>query len=87
MPIQVDWIDAEDKTIIRLYYESIWTWQDAIDGHIKVNQLMKAVEHPVAIIIDMTESQYVPPGSLSKVRELSQMRGRSPNDTGIKVPV
>ncbi len=84
MTIQVNWAD-KDKTILRLYYEQIWGWQDAIDGHIKANQMMAKVKHPVAIILDLSDSDYIPPGSLAKVRELSFMRGQQPNDSGITV--
>lgn len=84
MSVITEWLD-ENKTIIRLYYEKKWDWQDAIDAHVEANRLMNSVAHFVAVIIDMSATNYMPPQSIFKVRELSYMRGQSPNDSGITV--
>jgi len=59
MPIITDWID-DSKTVIRLYYEKTWNWQDAIDAHSEANRLMDKVKHPVAVIIDMSDTNHMP---------------------------
>jgi hypothetical protein len=62
MPITICW-DNEEKTIIRCLLEGIWNWNELIDQHAKTQSMFADVGCPTAIIIDMSESNYVPSGS------------------------
>jgi len=65
MPVQVSWDDAA-QTIIRWEYVGKWTWNEVSSTFQQVNQMMRAVEHPVSIIHDLTQSTRMPGGALTQ---------------------
>lgn len=79
MGIKVNWYD-KDKTIVRYEFEGQWRWDDLHEAIKQVNALLESVNHPVYIIIDVTEGTIVPAGAFSHMRMRSM--NAAPNWAG-----
>ena len=84
MPVTARWLD-EEKTILGFIYSGSWEWQEAFDMMATSPQMMDEVDHPVAVVVDMTTGQQLPSDPLKHIPKLSQGRGKSKNDSGITV--
>lgn len=67
MPISVSW-DDEEKTVILLDFSGQWTWTDYDGARVATNATLDTVAHPVAMIVDFHQSQYVPHDILMHAR-------------------
>jgi hypothetical protein len=61
MEIEVAWADDQQR-LIYVKYLGTWTWDEYDDSIRRVSDLMRAVEHPVDVIID-TRAHPQPPDS------------------------
>lgn len=84
MPVTAEWLD-DDRTIVRFNYDGNWEWEEAFQVVNTGNEMMKQVDHPVAVVVDMTNGQQLPPNPLQNIQKLSRGRGQHPNDSGITV--
>lgn len=71
MGIQVQW-DNDEKTILRYDYQARWSWNELYQAVDQGYHLIDSVAHPVAVIIDLTASEGIPPGALSHARSIQQ---------------
>lgn len=77
MPIKVEWVNQQ-RTIIHYNVIGNWTWDDYKAANAITDDMVKSVDHPVALICDFSFSTAIPPRMLSNIgRSLRQKR--SPN--------
>jgi hypothetical protein len=77
MPIKVEWVNQQ-RTIIHYNIIGNWTWDDYDAANAITEDMIKSVDHQVALICDLSSSTAIPPRVLSNVgRSLRQKR--SPN--------
>ncbi len=77
MPIKVEWVNQQ-HTVIHYNFIGNWTWDDYDTANVIADDMVKSVDHKVAIICDLSFSTTIPPRVLSHVgRSLRQKR--SPN--------
>jgi hypothetical protein len=77
MPIKVEWVNQQ-HTIIHYNIIGNWTWDDYDAANAIATDMVKSVDHKVAIICDFSSSTAIPPRVLSNIgRSLRQKR--SPN--------
>ena len=69
MGVSAVW-DNEAHTIIRYIYEGKWTWDEWYIVADQVQEMLKSVDHQVAMIID-TRTSSLPPGAISRFRTIS----------------
>jgi len=69
MGVQVQW-DNEARTILRYDYQGRWKWEQVYEAVNEAYRMIETVPHPVAVMIDMTESAGIPPGALTHGRSL-----------------
>jgi hypothetical protein len=67
MNIQVLW-DDEAKQIVRQTFPQRWTWDDFFAARERSFQLIDAVSHKVAVIIDLPPDMALPPNVLTHIR-------------------
>ena len=63
MPIQVEW-DNPRKSTIRAVFGERWTLEDLHQLIDDARALMETVPHRVDVILDLTETKYIPPNLL-----------------------
>jgi hypothetical protein len=74
MPIKVEWVNQQ-RTIIHYNVIGNWTWDDYDAANRIAADMVKSVDHQVAIICDLSSSTAIPPRVLSNVgRSLRQKR-------------
>jgi hypothetical protein len=83
MGIEAQW-DNDEKTVVRFIYRDKWTWEEFYKYIQQANAMMDTVAHPVVSIIDMRESNYLPPGAAVHIRNVIRM-SMSHNNAGISV--
>lgn len=71
MGVEVEWDNAA-KTVIRFSYAGRWTWDEMYRAVDTSTALIDSVPHPIAMIIDMSESAGVPPGAMTHGRAIQQ---------------
>ncbi|RMG82403.1 MAG: hypothetical protein D6712_14685 [Chloroflexi bacterium] len=69
MGIEVYWDDDEHR-IMRHVYTDPWTAKDVYSALTYMHELLDAINHQVQLIIDVRQSQSVPPGILRAVRQV-----------------
>ena len=84
MGIQVVW-DSDSKRSLRFVYTGRWTWDDFFVARTQADALMSSVSYKVDVIVDVRDSDALPPGVLFKMREIIR-RGTHTNE-GITVIV
>ncbi len=70
MGIRVDW-DSQDKAIIKYIFEGYWTWPHMHEAVRQVYALMATVNYTVDVIVDLTESSFVPSEAIANARQLA----------------
>ncbi|MBZ0279156.1 MAG: shikimate dehydrogenase [Anaerolineae bacterium] len=70
MGIRVDW-DSQDKAIITYSFEGYWTWPHMHEAVRQVYALMATVNYTVDVIVDLTESSFVPSEAIANARQLA----------------
>lgn len=70
MPISVGWYEEEEKNI---QYEvtNVWTWQDLSDAIDEAMILLDSVDYKVNLIIDCTNTGYVPQVSMTQFSKVA----------------
>lgn len=63
MPISVHWLDKR-RVSIHVIYEGAWTWDEFQEAGREVAFFMKAVDHPVVVILDTNQVLNLPPGNI-----------------------
>jgi hypothetical protein len=81
MPVQIVWDDAE-QTVIRFELTGKWSWQEFYSAYTSKWDEVANVGHRVDAIADVTQTQYMPAGSITQVRSFANKR---PHNTGIIV--
>ena len=76
MPLHADW-DNPEKTIVLWRIEGRWTMLEFLDHNLKVEAMMDEVDHPVAILIDVSGTIHAPPDFRKNLKELSGIRHRN----------
>jgi hypothetical protein len=71
MGITVAWQDAE-KTALRWTFEGKWTWEEYYKALDQNNALLDAIDNKVDLIINMENTNHVPPGYVSQFRRIAQ---------------
>lgn len=61
--------DNTDKTVIRLEFETEWTWDELHDAIATTDEMIVSVDHTVDIIIDIEGSQ-IPKDFMTAARSL-----------------
>ncbi len=84
MSITVKWVDSQKKKIIHFEYRNEWTWDEVFQQIEKSQQMMDTVSHKVATIIDLTNTQKLPSGSMDAMGKIFS-RAIHPNDSTIIV--
>ncbi len=69
MGIEVYW-DDDDRRIMRHVYTDPWTAQDVYSAMTHMHELLDAINHQANLIIDVRQSESVPPGILRAVRQV-----------------
>ncbi|MCU0514977.1 MAG: hypothetical protein MUE40_20670 [Anaerolineae bacterium] len=62
MPVNTTWADAS-QTILIHHYSGRWTWDEYHQSIQTTHTLLAGVDHPVHLIIDLTEGRLIPAGS------------------------
>ncbi|MDZ4763627.1 MAG: hypothetical protein SGI73_03680 [Chloroflexota bacterium] len=70
MGIAVQW-DDDAHTIARMDFDGKWTWTDLKNANDQMGTMIASVDHPVAVITDVTRSNHLPEGALSEARSIS----------------
>jgi hypothetical protein len=81
MPVQIVWDDAE-QTVIRFEMNGKWSWQEFYSAYISKWDEVANIGHRVDAIADVTQTNYMPAGSITQVRSFASKR---PDNTGIMV--
>jgi hypothetical protein len=71
MSVTARWYNVE-KTIIYYQYTGKWTWDEFTVAFNKVSLMMRSVDYKVDFIIDMRYCNFLPAGSLGRMRSLAQ---------------
>jgi len=82
--IRVDW-DSHDKAIIRYIFEGYWTWPQMHEAVQQVYTLMGTVNYTVDVVVDLTDSGYVPSEAIANARQLAVSAKPHPNYSGTTV--
>jgi hypothetical protein len=63
MPITVNWND-QSKLFIQSRFQDPWSLEDFIEARKAWYRMIKSVDYPVPILLDLRESQETPEGAL-----------------------
>jgi hypothetical protein len=66
MSVEVRWVNAE-KTAVLVQAIFPWDWQQSNAAKQQMDNLLETVNQPVALIIDLSQAQRVPPNTISNV--------------------
>ena len=69
MSIAICW-DNDEKTALRYVFEGLWDWDELWERSAEIRSLMNTVDHTVHLIIDMSETSFLPQGALNYFRVL-----------------
>ena len=64
MPIEIGW-DNDEKTVLLLQVIGDWTLSEYYEYYLKAKAMMDTVDHPLCLILDMTETKVVPSRMMS----------------------
>lgn len=70
MPITVQWYEEEQKNI-QYDVVNIWSWQDLADAIEEAIALLDSVDYKVNLIIDFTNTTYIPPVSIVHLNKVA----------------
>lgn len=74
MSVIVEWFD-EEHTILLTTFIGRWTWEEVWAAHQQGNKLVSDLDYPIDSILDLTRgSPYPPPGTLTQLRRISELR-------------
>ena len=83
--IITEW-DDDSKTIMRVTYQSGWTWDD-LDGNMLVEQqMLNSVDYKVDVIADFRGTR-LPPGAISRLPRIAQSPPYTHPNSGAMVMV
>lgn len=71
MSVIVEW-DHEEAAVVRQTFTGKWTWNELYTSLQEVDRLIRSVDHPVFLLIDMRKSMVLPSGALAHVRTLDR---------------
>ncbi|HEX2905926.1 MAG TPA: hypothetical protein VHO69_03655 [Phototrophicaceae bacterium] len=66
MSVEARWVNAE-KTAVLVQAIFPWDWQQSNAAKQQLDNLLETVNQPVALIIDLSQAQRVPPNTISNV--------------------
>src|SRR5512145_2445074 len=66
MSVEARWVNAE-KTAVLVQAIFPWDWQQSNAAKQQMDNLLETVNQPVALIIDLSQAQRVPPNTISNV--------------------
>lgn len=69
MPITIAW-DNDDKAVLRLTATGRWNWNDFHKNMRVATFWLDTVDHPVEIVVDLSQSDKLPAGALGHIRSL-----------------
>jgi hypothetical protein len=72
MSVRVRWYNVE-QTIIYYQFTGIWTWEEFAAAFKEVAVMMQPLDYKVDFIIDMRHCNFLPAGTLGKMRSLAQV--------------
>lgn len=61
--IKIDW-DNDNHSVVRLIMEGHWSWQEFYCANDQAWTLMDSVSHPVNLIFDLQQGDWIPRGIL-----------------------
>ena len=67
MSVHVEWWD-DDKRIILYEFSGKWTWEEFYPAYHESIQMMDSVDYKVNFIMDLLQSQHIPPGALHHIK-------------------
>ena len=77
MPIQVLW-ENEEQSVVRWHFTDPWTWQDFNAAQSRCHALMDTVPNTIDIILDLRETEHLPPGAFFRSkRHLDMLHPRA----------
>jgi hypothetical protein len=65
MSVSMNW-DESQRGIVMLTYAEEWTWREAAATFDRALALVRPLSHPVALLFDLSENTYFPPGGLAE---------------------
>jgi hypothetical protein len=68
MSVTVRWWDEDQQTIILYEFTGKWTWSEFYPAYDESIRLMDSVEYKVDFIMDLLNSQHIPPGALQHLK-------------------
>lgn len=75
---QTSWLD-DDRTIIRLDVSGKWSWQEAVEVVMRMNEVVAATPHDLYTIIQFRNRSFLPEaGSIGPLRRLIEIN--NPNE-------
>jgi hypothetical protein len=78
MSVRIEWYDPEN-TIIYYEFTGHWTWEEFEAAYQQSLAMMKGVSDKVDFIVNMSHTDYVPPGALYHFKKIVEadhpMRG------------
>ena len=83
--IITEW-DDDSKTIMRVTYQSGWTWDDLDDNMLVEQQMLNSVDHKVDVIADFRGTR-LPPGAISRLPKIAQSPPYTHPNSGAMVMV
>ena len=69
MSVKITWDNSSQSTLY-VSLERDWTWQDFMSAFHESHEMMNTAKHPVSLIIDVSETQHIPPGFFSFMRRI-----------------
>jgi hypothetical protein len=84
MGIEIRWYN-EEKSIMYFRYFGVWEWQDALAKVAEANSMMDMITEGICVsIVDMSQTNYLPPQSGYYIRQLI-LQSQSHNNSGLSV--
>jgi hypothetical protein len=80
MAIAVAWYDI-GQTILLYRFSPEWTWEEFFEIKQQADAMLDTIDHPAALIFDLTRSEILPTDALSNARRI--IRSRHPIGTPV----
>lgn len=86
MSITVNWSD-EQKSELIYHIQGKWTWDELFAAIDEATHLLDTINHRVNLIIDVSESLFMPPLSVANLRRVANAPTMSHPNTGLLILV
>ena len=76
MPIEISW-DSSNRPILFMRVSGDWKLDDYYENYLRSKKMMESVDHPVFLVLDMTENKTIPTRMMSTASFSKKNRARN----------